>query len=115
MNTAALGRHLFATISSDPNTLNSPQKLIQAAIESCDKGGATVIDSKAHHFEPHGVTAFVILAESHFSIHTWPERGTAAVDIFTCGDGANPYLILDSFLQMTSSRKESWHVAPRPL
>ena len=114
MNTATLGRHLFATITSDPNILNSPQKLLQAAIESCDQGGATVIDSKAHHFEPHGVTAFVLLAESHFSIHTWPERGTAAVDIFTCGE-ANPYVILDAFLHKTSSEKQSWHVAPRPL
>ncbi|MBI2940269.1 MAG: adenosylmethionine decarboxylase, partial [Chloroflexi bacterium] len=37
-------------------------------------------------FEPHGVTVVVIIAESHLSIHTWPEHGYAAVDVFTCGD-----------------------------
>jgi S-adenosylmethionine decarboxylase len=43
-----------------------------------------------HQFEPHGVTALGLLAESHISIHTWPEYGYAACDVFTCGQTANP-------------------------
>jgi len=46
----------------------------------------TVLGSQKHKFEPQGFTAVFMLAESHFSIHTWPERGIAACDIFTCGN-----------------------------
>ena len=106
-------RHLFATITASPNTLNSPEKLQNAAMEACEFGEATVIEARAHHFEPHGVTCFVILAESHFSIHTWPERGTAALDIFTCGDKARPFAILSKFLELTQAEKQAWHIAPR--
>ena len=114
METAPItARHLFATIKASPNMLNSPEKLQQAAIDACHEGGATVIEAKTHHFEPHGVTAFVILAESHFSIHTWPERGTAALDIFTCGTDANPFRILDQFMLRTQATRETWHMAPR--
>ena len=45
---------------------------------------------KSHKFEPQGVTAVALLAESHISIHTWPENGTAVCDIFTCGDHTDP-------------------------
>ena len=50
------------------------------------EAGFNVIDSKFHQFNPHGVTAIYLLAESHVSIHTWPEARYAAIDIFTCGD-----------------------------
>ncbi len=57
--------------------------LIENAAES---SGATVIKTISYHFLPQGVTAVSLLSESHISIHTWPERGAAAIDIFTCGD-----------------------------
>lgn len=57
--------------------------LIENAAES---SGATVIKTISYHFLPQGVTAVSLLSESHISIHTWPERGEAAIDIFTCGD-----------------------------
>jgi S-adenosylmethionine decarboxylase len=66
--------------------------------KAADAAGATVISTDSHHFEHQGVTAFAILAESHISIHTWPEIGHAACDIFTCGgdhvdcDAAGEYL-----------------------
>jgi S-adenosylmethionine decarboxylase len=50
--------------------------------------GATVVQTTFHRFAPHGVTGVVLLAESHVAVHTWPERGVAAVDVFTCGDPA---------------------------
>ena len=43
-------------------------------------------DPQVHQFEPQGLTGIVLLAESHISIHTWPERGEAAIDVFTCGE-----------------------------
>ena len=56
--------------------------LENAAIAS----GATVCESIFKEFDPQGVTVLCLLSESHISIHTWPEKGEAAVDIFTCGD-----------------------------
>ena len=56
--------------------------LLQAALTT----GATVIDQSFHQFSPQGVTGVVAIAESHLCIHTWPEYGYAAVDIFTCGE-----------------------------
>lgn len=59
----------------------------QALRAAADAAGATVLDCKMHHFSPNnGVTGVLILAESHISIHTWPERDFAAIDIFMCGD-----------------------------
>ncbi len=59
--------------------------LLEAARES----GATIISSSFHKFEPQGVSGVVIIAESHFTVHAWPEHDYAAVDIFTCGDNIN--------------------------
>ena len=53
------------------------------------EAGATVVEKAFHQFNPHGVSGVVIVAESHLFIHTWPEYGYAAVDIFTCGDSIN--------------------------
>ena len=54
---------------------------------AAEKAGATVLSIDLHHFSPNGgVSGVAVLAESHISIHTWPERGFAAVDIFMCGD-----------------------------
>jgi S-adenosylmethionine decarboxylase len=53
--------------------------------------GATILNVDLHHFTPNdGVSGVVVLAESHMSIHTWPERGYAALDVFVCG-GCDPY------------------------
>jgi S-adenosylmethionine decarboxylase len=57
------------------------QTLRQAAIKS----GATILNSVFHKFDPQGITFILLLAESHLSIHTWPEKGCAAIDIYTCG------------------------------
>lgn len=53
---------------------------------------ATIMESAFHRFEPQGVSGTVILAESHISIHTWPEKGYAAMDFYTCGDHTDPWL-----------------------
>lgn len=50
------------------------------------EAGATILHVHFHRFEPQGLTGFLLLAESHISVHTWPEGGCAAVDVFTCGE-----------------------------
>ena len=60
--------------------------------------GATVIQTISKKFEPQGVTVICLLSESHISIHTWPEEGKAAVDVYTCGD-CNPKIGCDIIIQ----------------
>ncbi len=63
----------------------------QAMIAAARKARATVLDASFHRFSPQGVSGVVVLAESHISVHTWPEAGYAAVDVFTCGDRTMPH------------------------
>jgi len=60
---------------------------IEAALRRCvEEAGATLLHINLHHFEPNGgMSGVAVLAESHISIHTWPEHGYAAVDVFMCG------------------------------
>jgi len=59
------------------------------------KGNLTLLNMVFHKFEPQGITAIFLLSESHISIHTWPENGTAAVDVYTCGEKADPMLVCE--------------------
>jgi S-adenosylmethionine decarboxylase len=51
---------------------------------------STLLNLAVHKFDPQGVTCVAMLAESHISIHTWPEKGMAVCDVFTCGDSTEP-------------------------
>ncbi len=89
-NTAThAGIHLFVDLWGASN-LNSPEETEKVLIKAAKDAKATVLYSYMHRFQPHGVSGVVVLAESHISIHTWPERGYAAIDIFMCGQ-ADPY------------------------
>jgi len=59
----------------------------------------------SHKFEPQGVTVVAMLAESHISIHTWPEKGMAVCDVFTCGDHTTPESGVE-YLQMVLEAKD---------
>jgi len=65
---------------------------VEAALrESARVAGATVLHCHLHHFQPNGgISGVLVLAESHISIHSWPERGYAALDVFMCGE-CDPY------------------------
>lgn len=83
-----LGTHIIAEIYfTDNSVLNDEKKIREALEEASVAGNMTVINTSSHQFSPHGVTALVLLAESHISIHTWPEHSYAAVDVFACGKG----------------------------
>ncbi|HET9953253.1 MAG TPA: adenosylmethionine decarboxylase [Polyangiaceae bacterium] len=66
--------------------LDDARQLGQLLRASAELAGARVVGELVHPFSPHGVTALVLVEESHLSIHTWPETGYAAVDFYTCGD-----------------------------
>ena len=90
------GTHLLADFYGvDAARLLSCQAIDALLRAGAAAAGATVLHSHFHSFgEAMGVTGVVLLAESHISIHTWPEFGFAAADIFMCGD-AQPALALD--------------------
>lgn len=97
-----LGTHLIVDAwQAPPDLLNDPERIRHALLEGITAGEATLIDLCVHHFSPHGVTATATLAESHIAIHTWPEYGYFAADLFFCGQG-NPeqaLVILKTALQ----------------
>ncbi len=68
---------------------------------------ATIIDFSFHEFSPYGISGMVVIAESHLSIHTWPEYGYAAVDIFTCGDVIKPEVAADYLIKRFESKSPS--------
>ena len=82
----SLGIHLLADLwdCQDLNSENYERIIRTAIIES----GATLIGFQQHEFQPQGYTAVALLAESHLSVHTWPEKDFVAIDYFTCGDRA---------------------------
>jgi S-adenosylmethionine decarboxylase len=85
------GMHLLVDLWGASN-LDDPTHIDAALREAAIVAGATILHSHFHHFTPNGgVSGVVVLAESHISIHTWPERNFAAVDIFMCG-ACDPHL-----------------------
>ncbi len=83
----ALGKHLLLELKDcDTEVLNDLSFLKKTLPDVAREAGATVLGESFHQFSPQGVSGVVIIAESHLFIHTWPECGYAAVDIFTCGD-----------------------------
>lgn len=83
-----MGTHLVVDAWQAPaELLNDAEKIRSALIEAIAAGEATLIDICVHQFSPQGVTATVTLAESHIAIHTWPEYGYFAADLFFCGQG----------------------------
>ena len=84
------GMHLLVDLWGACN-LADPELIERSLRTAAEAAGATILHSHFHHFSPNGgVSGVVVLAESHISIHTWPERDFAAVDIFMCGE-CDPY------------------------
>jgi len=85
--TVALGKHVtIECYDCDERIINSAENLEQACLKVVANTGATILSSTFRQFSPQGVSGIIIISESHFSVHTWPEHNYAAVDFFTCGD-----------------------------
>lgn len=88
-----LGRHILVEFfGCTPDIMNDVIKIETSMVNAAKEAQATVINSTFHHFSPYGVSGVVVIQESHLAIHTWPEYGYAAVDVFTCGDHVNPWI-----------------------
>lgn len=81
-----MGNHVLVSLYGIPFPLLDDLRAIQTAFEqACEVCGATILNRFAHKFDPQGVTIVYALAESHISIHTFPETGSCAIDVYTCG------------------------------
>ncbi|MCC8463671.1 adenosylmethionine decarboxylase [Photorhabdus bodei] len=82
-----LGTHVFAEFYGvDKYLLNNENELITIMRQAVEASGATILNVISHKFDPEGMTALLLLSESHASIHTYPDRSAAFIDIFTCGN-----------------------------
>jgi len=87
----ALGRHLLVELHGcQPELLKRVDVVREILVGAARACGATIVDVAFHEFNPFGVSGVVVIAESHLSIHTWPEYRYAAVDVFTCGEVIQP-------------------------
>lgn len=88
----ALGRHILCEVHGcDPKVLDDRKAIEQIMVEAALGAGAEVREVAFHKFSPQGVSGVVVISESHLTIHTWPELGYAALDVFTCGDSVDPW------------------------
>ncbi|QYR23361.1 adenosylmethionine decarboxylase [Paenibacillus sp. sptzw28] len=101
MEYSTFGRHVAVdTWGVDFDLLNNAEFLQAQMVEAAESCGATVLSVQAKQFEPQGATVLVLLSESHLSIHTYPERGFAALDCYTCGETVDPQLAIDYMLSV---------------
>ena len=96
---------LFTLYDCDKNLLNDRIYIENVLYQTSVKCGATWLNTVSHQFTPQGVTAVTLLAESHISIHTWPEKGMAVCDIFTCGEHTKPKKGVE-YMQMMFSAQD---------
>ena len=111
---AAVGTHCLLELYDCPAELLNDRAFIERALrEAAREAKSTLLSEVSHQFLPHGVTAFVLLAESHISIHTWPENGYAAVDVFTCGEHTKPETACQYLARALHAGKQTLLTLPR--
>jgi len=110
----ALGRHLLVELHDcNREALNDLDLIRDVMVKAAIDCGAVVLGNSFHRFSPQGVSGVVVIAESHISIHTWPEYGYAAVDVFTCGTSVNPEIAAEVLIDRLGSKNHSLTEVPR--
>ena len=88
-----MGRHIMVELyGCDTGRINDLEGIRDKLTEAARRTGATIVGEVFHKFAPQGVSGTVVIAESHLAIHTWPELGYCALDLYTCGDEVDPWL-----------------------
>jgi S-adenosylmethionine decarboxylase len=104
----ALGRHLLLELfDCDPDAINNLEAVKSSLIEAAKRAQATIVDVVFHEFNPFGISGVVVIAESHLSIHTWPEYRYAAVDIFSCGEVLQPEIAANFLIEQFGAERTS--------
>ena len=92
----ALGKHYIVEYDGcDPSLISYRDSVEAVLLEAARIAKANIVKYDFHNFSPNGVSGMIIISESHFSIHTWPEHCYAAVDIFTCSETVNEQAAID--------------------
>jgi len=92
MRMGTVGTHVIAELYDCPSEMLRTVSTVKAILRRVVKeSNFNSLGETFHQFKPHGVTGVIILSESHISVHTWPEKNFAAVDIFTCGNNDPEY------------------------
>lgn len=105
----ALGTHLLVELKDcNSEVLKDLNAVQEAMVTAARQARATIVDVSFHEFNPFGISGMVVIAESHLSIHTWPEYGYAAVDIFTCGDIIKPEVAARYLIERFESKSPSF-------
>lgn len=114
MDYSTFGRHVaIDTWGVDFEKLNDARFLEENMIKAAEAAGATVLSSQKQQFEPQGATVLVLLSESHISIHTYPEKGFAALDCYTCGDTVDPQVAINYMIEVLDPQQTSAKVLKR--
>src|SRR3989338_5976808 len=104
----ALGRHMLLELfDCDAQVINSLETVKGALVEAAKRAQATIVDIVFHEFNPFGISGVVVIAESHLTIHTWPEYRYAAADIFTCGDVLQPEVAANYLVEQFGAQRTS--------
>jgi S-adenosylmethionine decarboxylase len=104
----ALGRHILVELyDCNREALNDLDFIREAMLKAAVDCGAVVLGESFHRFSPQGVSGVVVIAESHISIHTWPEHGYAAADVFTCGTSVNPEIAAEVLIEKLGSKNHT--------
>lgn len=111
-----LGKHVLLELKEcNPQLLNNLEYVRNSMLQAAEDIGAHVVGESFHQFSPQGVTGILSIAESHISIHTWPEYGYAAADIFTCGSSFHPMEAADILIERLESKDQDITEVPRGL
>ncbi len=104
----ALGKHILAEFyDCKAESLNDVKKIEEIMVEAANVIKACVVNQSFHKFEPHGVSGVVVIAESHLSIHTWPEYNFASVDVYTCGDKIDPWIAYEYLNEVLKAKRSN--------
>ena len=103
-----LGVHFLLDVAGAPfATLDDPILVETLLVDAVKAMGARVLGIHIHRLSPQGVSGVVVISESHLTIHTWPERGEAAVDLFTCGDVARARAAVDGLAKALGAQRST--------
>ena len=109
-----LGKHLLLELKEcNPQLLNDLDYIRNSLLRAAEDLGVHVVGESFHQFSPQGVTGILSIAESHISIHTWPEYGYAAADIFTCGSSFQPLQAAEILIEQLESKDQDITEIPR--
>ncbi|HLO03757.1 MAG TPA: adenosylmethionine decarboxylase [Symbiobacteriaceae bacterium] len=114
MSYSTFGRHVTMDLREVAfDKLNDLDYLKAVMTEAIKRAGATIVGESFVKFEPQGVTGVLVLSESHFSIHTYPEVGFIAVDCYTCGTTVDPEVACEYFADQLGGRTVGYKVLRR--